>query len=352
MGKIISGIQQIGIGIPDVQAAWRWYRQHFGLDIPIFEDAAVARLMAAYTGGEPRSRHAVLAINLQGGGGFEIWQFTDREPRKPAFELRLGDFGLFSARIKCRDVAAAWQAFRAKGLDLVAPVAADPAGKKHFFVRDPYGNLFQVVSGLDWFKNEGGLTGGLAGAMIGVSDINHSRSLYSNILGYDQLIYDQTGVFPDLQGLSGGRQLLRRVLLRHSQPRQGGFSRLLGPSEIELVQVLDGSPRKIYENRFWGDQGFIHLCYDIIGMEALEKECRAAGFPFTVNSSNSFDMGQAAGHFAYIEDPDGTLIEFVETHRIPILKKIGWYLDLRKRRPERPLPDWMLKALRFNRVAS
>jgi hypothetical protein len=61
-------------------------------------------------------------------------------------------------------------------------------------------------------------------------------------------------------------------------------------------------------------------------------------------------MGEAAGHFSYIEDPDGALIEFVETHKIPILKKLGWYLDLRKRNPEKPLPNWMLKALGLNRV--
>jgi hypothetical protein len=61
-------------------------------------------------------------------------------------------------------------------------------------------------------------------------------------------------------------------------------------------------------------------------------------------------MGKAAGHFSYIEDPDGTLIEFVETHKLPLLKKLGWYLDLRKRRPEKALPTWMLKTLGFSRV--
>ena len=60
-------------------------------------------------------------------------------------------------------------------------------------------------------------------------------------------------------------------------------------------------------------------------------------------------MGEAAGHFSYIEDPDGTLIEFVETHKIPILKKIGWYLNLQKRDPQAALPNWMLKAMRFSR---
>ncbi|GAF77410.1 unnamed protein product, partial [marine sediment metagenome] len=70
----------------------------------------------------------------------------------------------------------------------------------------------------------------------------------------------------------------------------------------------------------------------------------------TVDSSKSFDMGEAAGHFSYIEDPDGTLIEFVETHKVPVIKKIGWYINLKKNPPEKALPGWMVKTLRFNRV--
>ena len=61
-------------------------------------------------------------------------------------------------------------------------------------------------------------------------------------------------------------------------------------------------------------------------------------------------MGDAAGHFTYIEDPDGTLIEFVETHKIPILKKIGWNLNLMKRNKLKALPNFMLKTLAWNRV--
>ena len=109
-----------------------------------------------------------------------------------------------------------------------------------------------------------------------------------------------------------------------------------------------------FEDRFWGDLGFIHLCYDIQGMHALRAGCAERGFPFTVDSASnlgeSFDMGEAAGHFSYIEDPDGTLIEFVETHKVPIIKKFGWYLDLRKRNPEKFLPNFIIKALGMNRV--
>jgi hypothetical protein len=125
---------------------------------------------------------------------------------------------------------------------------------------------------------------------------------------------------------------------------------MLGSSYIELVKVYDRTPRKIFENRFWGDLGFIHLCFDIKNMNALRTKCAEAGHSFTVDSGTTFEMGDAAGHFSYIEDPDGALIEFVETFKIPIFKKLGWYLDLRKRAPEKPLPNWMLKTLSFSRV--
>jgi hypothetical protein len=84
-------------------------------------------------------------------------------------------------------------------------------------------------------------------------------------------------------------------------------------------------------------------------MSKHEANCQSLGYPLTVNSAGAFDMGEAAGQFTYNEDPDGTLIEYVETFKIPMIKAIGWYLDLRKRDATKPLPNWMLKTLKFSR---
>lgn len=348
----ISGIQQVGIGVSDVHLSFRWYRRYFGMDVPVFEEAATAGLMLPYTGGEPRDRHAILALNLQGGGGMEIWQYTGRTPLPPAFTPQLGDLGIFAAKIKCKDVEACFHDLRKRGVNVQSNPAQRPNGELHFFVKDPWGNTFEVVSSPSWFsKNLPLHTGGMYGCIIGVSDMERSMVFYKEILGYDQVVYDQTDQFADWQGVDGGFGRYRRVLLRHSEKRKGPFSRLLGESELELVQALDRAPRKIYENRFWGDLGFIHLCFDITGMDELRQLCAAKGHPFTVDSSGSFDMGEAAGHFSYIEDPDGALIEFVETHKMPILKKLNWYLHLKRRpQPAKPLADWMLKTLAFSRV--
>lgn len=353
MEKIICGIQQMGIGVPDVQEIWKWYRKFFGIDVRIFEDAAEAPLMTMYTGGEVHSRTATLALSMEGGGGFEIWQFTSRNTEKAKFDIQLGDYGLYVCRIKSKDVEASYKYMKENGAELLGGLKQTPHGEPHFFVKDPNGNIFNVVLEKTTFKhtNFPGKTGGVAGSMIGVSDIDASMKLYADVLGYSKVEYDETGVFDCFSDLPKGDKKVRRVLLSHPERREGPFAPLLGPTKIELVQSLERTDcKKILKDRYWGDWGFIHLCFDVQGMDALKKECEDNGFPFTTDSGDTFDMGEAGGRFSYIEDPDGTLIEFVETHKVPILKKLGWYVNIKKRGPKKPLPNWMLKAMGLNRV--
>ncbi len=356
MKKIIfGGIQQVGIGVRDMKEAWSWYRKFFGVDVRIFEDEATAELMLPYTGGKPRKRRAALALNLQGGGGFEIWQYMDRKPEPPRTKVMLGDLGIFSVKIKSMNVPAAYDHFRELGGELPGKLEKEPQGNDVFFIRDPYENYFQIVPGTGWFRREKKLTGAVYGVIIGVSDMERSHRFYEEILGYDVKVYDKQGVFDDFAGLPGGDQPVRRMLLQQSGGPLGIFSRVFGPSQIELVQATERKPNKIFHDRYWGDLGFIHICFDINGMDALREKCREKGYPFTVDSqkarqNSSFDMGEAAGYFSYVEDPDGTLIEFVESHKIPVIKKLGWYINLRKKNPEKSLPGWLLKALRFNKI--
>jgi hypothetical protein len=48
------------------------YKELFGFGLLIFDDQAEAHLMTQYTGKEIHSSRAILTMNLQGGGGFEV----------------------------------------------------------------------------------------------------------------------------------------------------------------------------------------------------------------------------------------------------------------------------------------
>lgn len=350
MKSFISGIQQVGVGVADAETSFKWHIKHFGFNVPMFKDENTATHMAPYMGGKPQQKKAILALNLQGGGGLEIWQYAKRTPLAADFEILAGDLGIFVCKIKSRDVEAAYLALKNKNAALLGGVSRDPHGNPHFFVQDNYGNIYEVTQEKSVFMKGDALTAGVCGVIIGVSDMDKAIEFYKNILGFDEIIYQKQGSFDDMKVIKGGNLSFKRTLLTHKEPRKGPFAELLGKNYIELWQVEGREPHKIYANRQWGDLGFIHLCFDVKGMDTIRQICMDLKFPFTVDTGSKFEMGEAAGRFAYLEDPDGTLIELVETYKIPILKKINWYLDLTKRNPESALPKWMLKALRFSKV--
>lgn len=350
-GKLIYGIQQIGVGVDDATKAFEWYGTRLGADVLVFEDNKVATFMAKYMGGKPHHKRALLAMNLHGGSGYELWQYLDRKPSAPTKPLQLGDLGINVGFIKTTDVEKSYHHLKSLGENVLSPLVKEPDGLTAFYLRDPWQNIYKIKESGSWFKRREKSLGGVNGCVLGVSNIDTAMRLYADVLGYNQIIYDQEGTFDDLQHLPGGGNRFRRILLGHTPDRCGGFSKLLGTSQLELIQKLDGTPgSKIFAGRYWGDIGFIHLCFDIRNMSALVEECARQGFPFQVLSGESFDMGDANGHWGYLEDQDGTLIEFVETHKVPLLKKLGLNIHLKHRDPLKPLPNWLIHAMALKRV--
>ena len=345
MKDLITGIQQVGIGVENAEQSALLYKDLFGMNVKIFDDKSSASLMKQYTGDKIHDRHAIFTMNLSGGGGFEIWQFTSRSPAMQP-EIHLGDIGIFAIKIKTTDINKAHCYYKSLFTLSTSEILSDPNNKSFFWVYDMLGNRFQIVECNDTYLPNEFICGGVCGAVIGVSNIEQSVAFYKNVLGIDNVIYEAV----TCEKYFEKDQRLKKVLLQKNKNKNGAFADLLGDVLIELVEIDDSTPKKIYDNRYWGDCGFIHLCFDVIDMDILKERAEKHGFTFSVDSKESFKMENTAGRFCYIEDPDGTLIELVETHKIPVLKKIGWHIDLSKRKRNSPLPKWMIKMLGFSKV--
>ncbi|TLP71242.1 VOC family protein [Maribacter sp. ACAM166] len=349
MIEIINGIQQIGIGVLDTKSVFNWYRKHLGFDILVFKDEAVASLMTRYTNGTKERRDAYLSLNLVGGGGLEIWQFKDRIPCSPKVPLKFGDLGIYAMKIRCSNLDKMHMYLNRLKVANLEKISSSDKCNTSFYFEDPFGNRVQMVKDTYAFCKRTSKNGGVMGAVMGVSNMEQSLNFYMKMLDYSVVLYDGVEATKgDSQEFKKGS--FRKVILSQERKNIGGFGDLLGPTQIELIQVLDRIPVKIYKDRLWGDLGYIHLCFDVYGMDLMKEKANSLNHPFTVDSSDSFDMGDAAGHFSYVEDPDGTLIELVETHKVPILKSLGLFLNLKNRNPHKTLPKWIVKSLGFHRV--
>jgi preprotein translocase subunit Sss1 len=68
---------------------------------------------------------------------------------------------------------------------------------------------------------------------------------FYQLLGYDEVLEDQTSIFSDWSNIARWKSEYRRVLLSQKKPSGGGFSKLAGKSFIELVQdTSKRSPKK------------------------------------------------------------------------------------------------------------
>ena len=347
----INGMQHLGVGVKDLDKTWKWYRKFFGLDIPFFNAEAPAPLMDIYTNNSTITKRAAMVYNLKGGCAMEIVQPTSFEASPAAFEVQLGDYGIVTGLLKTPDLQKSFSFFKDNGAKLLSDITKRPDGKDTFYVEDPNGLLFQVLQDNHWYSGYKHINGGVIGCTIGVSDMEQSFVLYKELLGFSKVIYDETGQFDDWANLPGGKHQFRRVLLSQPTDPLGNFGDITGPTTIELIQVLDREPRKIYENRIWGDAGFVHLGFDVRGMKKLGEQLAEKGYGFTCDTSDVLSMGESTKvHCTYIEDRDGTLIEMIEVYKIPLVEKWGLFLDVQKRHPDKSLPKMMIKAMKFARV--
>jgi catechol 2,3-dioxygenase-like lactoylglutathione lyase family enzyme len=350
MYKRINGLQHIGVAVNNMDASLAFYRKYFGLDIPFFDSVQAAPLMDFYTNNKTITKRASMIMNLQGGCAIEVIRPTSFEPSPAKHPVQLGDLGIFITTVKCKDIKQMWAYCKAQNPPYQSPIGIDPAGGDTFYIKDLDNNLWQYVMSNEWYTQGKHLSGGVVGCTTGVRDIERAKKLYCTILGFDEVVYDKSGKFNDWSHLPLGNENYRRVLLTQSAQPGGGFAKVTGKTYIELVQALDHEPNFIFEDRIWADSGFVHIGFDVKGMKALGEDLAAAGYPFTCDSQNALSMGQTKVHCTYIHDDDRTLIEMIEVYKVPIIEKWGIFLNVEKRDPLKPLPDFMLKALRFSRV--
>lgn len=146
---------------------------------------------------------------------------------------------------------------------------------------------------------------------ICVSDVRRSSDFYRRILGFRIKLSDHE---QDLSLLLGD-QLERmtsevgpigsmHIILRHDGGEPG--------AAVELFQDVTRTPAPLPEDLRWGDLGHLSAGVKAYGLERLVPLFEKKGAEF-VTGIQETEVGDGTWRSAYLRDPDGILIELLET---------------------------------------
>lgn len=323
----------IAVGTRDADKMFHFLKDAFYFDVLVSDQIGSQKAMAPYTAGAAMHRRAMMVVNMQGGGVFEILQPLDTPALPLQRPLQFGDLGINLVKIGSYDIKKSFRRLEQSGHTL-SVLVSDPFGRRTFFLRDFEDNLYQVVEALPGQKHRcldlANDTSGIAGCVIGVSNLTLATRFYCDILGYEYAASLEQSDNQWNDNFCGNSGVFECVLLRKPSMAKSLLATLLGPSEIELVCTAPEPDKiRLLDGRRWGDVGFCHVALDSIHMDNTRHFLREHKLAVTVDTRINWSGIDV--EFLYVEDPDRTLVEVTYFRRIPLLKALGLYYDVGKK---------------------
>ena len=138
----VQSFSHVAITVSDFNQAVRFYGDVFGAPLVGVSDTPAARVRAFFGVDAPAPTCKIGWIRIPGGATIEIFEF---QPQQPAGDLAWNRLGLTHLSFNVHDTAA-WHAYLVgKGVEIVSRPEQSPHGHTFFFVKDPDGNLIELI---------------------------------------------------------------------------------------------------------------------------------------------------------------------------------------------------------------
>jgi catechol 2,3-dioxygenase-like lactoylglutathione lyase family enzyme len=329
---MINGMQHIGIGVQNREESYKFYNNALLFSVPMSKHEGYCSGVVPIIEHD-ETRNVIISMNPYGGAAVEVFQYTSKTPVPVPAQVDFLYNGYLFYGVPVKNIEkAVGKVLKNKGRIITDSTVFTPMkdkGWKTAVFTDPFGVTGIMVEYPESFVGYGeGTTkiGGVDYIAIGVSDIERSVDFYKNMLDYDVKVYsskqNSKGIFegecPEWDGLFGKGRKIKRALLVKSEKPQGTFKHFLKGGMIELIEAEGNTGKHSYDGRKWGDIGFMELCFDVSDIQPAIDALVSKGADLAVPVYTQ-DMGQKTeASFAYIRDPDGSLIEFAEIKRLPM----------------------------------
>jgi len=307
---MFQGIDHVGVGVGDMDAALDFYGRRLGFTEVLFDHSGPLPGLEELT---HRPRRAARTVMLRsshptklGSGCIKLVQVLDGDgpPPMPAAQ-QYGEVGICEVCVHTRHTEAVYRLLvDEKGCPpLMEPVSAvlDPHGVSCdvAYLADPSRGKVELI---EWTGRGAAPAGaprleGVNHVAFGVADMDATKEFYAG-MGFVDLLFESHGFFDAMAPwYSGALPDQHMILVQHA--RGAG---------IEPVRL---TPQAADARGEWGHLGPMEFAVGVSNLDKAVERLRDSGVQFLCDPQ-SIDVGTGEWKYAYLQEPDGNYVSLVE----------------------------------------
>lgn len=310
-----AGVDHVGVGVGDIDAAIEFYGRHVGFDRVLFDHTGVLPGLAAVAGRDPSVRVAMLENSRAtpiGPGRVKLVQVLDGNGPPPVPPGQAwGEVGVCEICLHARNVQDVHDALVAAGCtSLMEPMSADvpPTGVTLdiAYVADPWGTKLELIEWTGLWRSLPGPARpeGVNHVAFGVTDMARTRAFYAR-LGFTELLFESVDFFdpmaPWFKAPWYDPDNLPTQHMTMPMAAQG--------AAIEPV-VLDPAGHDCRGE--WGHLGPMDFGIRVSNLDAAVTHLQADGVRLH-GAPQSVPVGDGGEwRYVYVVEPDGNYVSLVE----------------------------------------
>lgn len=138
----VRSFSHVAITVSDFNQTVRFYWEVFGAPVVGVSDTPPERVRGFFGVDAPEPTCKIGWIRVPGGATIEIFEF---QPHQPPAEVVWNQLGITHMSFNVHDTDA-WHRYLVDcGVEIVCPPEQSPHGHTFFFVKDPDGNLIELI---------------------------------------------------------------------------------------------------------------------------------------------------------------------------------------------------------------
>jgi catechol 2,3-dioxygenase-like lactoylglutathione lyase family enzyme len=308
------GVDHVGVGVGDLDAAIEFYGRHVGFDRVLFEYAGDLPGLEPYAGRVPRARVAMLengGATPIGAGRVKLVQVLDGAGPPPVPEGQAwGEVGVCEICLHVRNVQDVYESLVAAGCDsLMEPMSADvpPAGVTLdiAYVADPWGTKLELIEWTGLWRSLPGpaRAEGVNHVAFGVTDMARTRAFYEQ-LGFTELLFESFDFFDPMAPWYRPPWYDPAAL-----PRQH-MAMPMAPQGAAIEPTVLDPPGHDCRGE-WGHLGPMDFGIRVANIDAAVAALRSAGVEM-YGDPRSLSVDGGEWRYVAFAEPDGNYVSLVE----------------------------------------